>query len=355
MKEIYQAAVKLVREGHHIVLATIIFQQGPSPRGIGTKCLILEDGSLVGTIGGGALEAETVEESRRVLEKGLPSRLFFSLTGSDVAETDMLCGGEVEVFLEPITPETTENLSVYKEAARTMGRGGAGMLVSLIDKEYLSRGKYGAMLFVDGGAEVGSLSENGRIEAELRERLEHLIESDRPGVVSVTDISGNLLEIFVETFSSAPILYIFGGGHVSKQIVPLASKVGFETVVIDDRKEFADKKMFPEAAKVQQFPFEGVMEKLKINDSSYLVIVTRGHIHDKIVLEQTLKTDACYIGMIGSKRKRQIIYEKLLEEGFSDSDLARVHSPIGLEIGADSPEEIGVSIVAELIKVRAGA
>jgi xanthine dehydrogenase accessory factor len=354
MKEIYQKAAKLAREGRYSVLATIIKQQGPSPRGIGTKCLILDDGSMVGTIGGGALEAETIEESRRVLEKERPSRLFFSLTGADVAETDMLCGGEVEVFLEPVNPDKTETISVYKEAARIMGRGGAGMVASVVDKEYLSRGKYGKMLFIDGGAEVGSLSEDGEVEALLKERLGDIFEYDGPKIFSVTDISGNPLEIFVEPCASAPILFIFGGGHVSKQIVPLASRVGFETVIIDDREDFTDQKLFPEAAKVQMLPFEGVMEKLEINGSSYIVIVTRGHIHDKIVLEQALKSDACYIGMIGSKRKRQIIYEKLLEEGFSDNDLARVHSPIGLAIGADTPEEIGVSIVAELIKVRAG-
>jgi len=125
-------------------------------------------------------------------------------------------------------------------------------------------------------------------------------------------------------------------------------------VVIDDREEFADVKCFPDASDIHQCPFEGVIDRLPVDESSFLVIVTRGHMHDKTVLAQALKTKAKYIGMIGSSRKRNIIYDKLMEEGFTKQDLLRVHSPIGLDIGAETPVEIAVSIVAELIKVRAG-
>jgi xanthine dehydrogenase accessory factor len=160
--------------------------------------------------------------------------------------------------------------------------------------------------------------------------------------------------VFVEPFISDPVLYVFGGGHVSSRIVPLASHVGFPTVVIDDRPEFADRLKFPNAKEVRLLEFEHVMENLPVDSSSFLVIVTRGHLHDKHVLAQALRTDARYIGMIGSRRKRNIIYEKLLEEGFTKDDLSRVHSPIGLDIGAETPEEIAVSIVSELILKRAG-
>ena len=162
------------------------------------------------------------------------------------------------------------------------------------------------------------------------------------------------MEIFVEPVVSDPVLYVFGAGHISRQIVPVASRVGFQVVVIDDRADFADTSHFPEARDIYQLPFEEVMDRFSIHELSYLVIVTRGHMHDKNVLAQALKTEAGYIGMIGSSRKRDIIYEKLLEEGFTEKDLSRVHSPIGLDIGAETPEEIAVSIVAELIMVRRG-
>jgi xanthine dehydrogenase accessory factor len=150
------------------------------------------------------------------------------------------------------------------------------------------------------------------------------------------------------------VLYVFGAGHVSRHIVPLAVTVDFKVVVIDDREEFADVCHFPDAKEVRQCLFEGVMESLAVDESSFLVIVTRGHMHDKNVLAQALRSKAGYIGMIGSDRKRKIIYEKLLEEGFTEEDLSRVHSPIGIDIGAETPEEIAISIVGELIKVRAG-
>ena len=158
----------------------------------------------------------------------------------------------------------------------------------------------------------------------------------------------------MEPVVSRPVLYVFGAGHVSRQIVPLAAGVDFQVVVIDDREDFANAGYFPDATDIHQYPFEGLMERLPIDESSFLVIVTRGHMHDKTVLAQALKTNATYIGMIGSSRKRRLIYQKLVEEGFKEEGLLRVHSPIGLEIGAETPEEIAVSIVAELIKVRAG-
>jgi xanthine dehydrogenase accessory factor len=141
---------------------------------------------------------------------------------------------------------------------------------------------------------------------------------------------------------------------VASQIAPLAARVGFQVVVIDDRAEFADPARFPEAHQVIQAPFEGLMEQLSVDPASYLVIVTRGHSHDKEVLAQALDTDARYVGMIGSNRKIGIIFNRLREEGISQERLDRVHSPIGIDIGAETPEEIAVSIVAELIEVRVG-
>jgi len=185
-------------------------------------------------------------------------------------------------------------------------------------------------------------------------RMGLLLKERQARTITFRDNEGNRLNIFVEPVISDPVLYVFGGGHISSQIVPLAHRVGFKLVVIDDRPEFSNPQRFPEADDVYNYPFDGVIDRLHVNESSYLVIVTRGHSHDKTVLAQSLRTTAGYIGMIGSRRKNAIIYEKLFEDGFSQKDIDRVHAPIGLEIGAETPEEIAVSIVAELIKVRAG-
>jgi xanthine dehydrogenase accessory factor len=150
-------------------------------------------------------------------------------------------------------------------------------------------------------------------------------------------------------------LFLFGGGHVSQKLAPLADTLGFRIVVVDDRSEFANPERFPQAEEfVVPDSYENAIQQGDIDAESYLVIVTRGHLHDKTVLAQALRTPAAYIGMIGSIRKRDAIYDELRAVGFTDHDFRRVHSPIGLKIGAESPEEIAVSIAAELIQVRSG-
>jgi len=354
MKDIYLKIIELIEKGRFSVLATIIRQAGPSPRGIGTKFLIMDDGSFIGTIGGGILEAQTLKEAENVFDSGLPFRLSFSLKGSDVADTDMLCGGNVEVFLELISPKNPNSLSIFHEVVKVTQKGGVGLIATVIDPDRWHHGEVPKMFVGRDGQQIGSLPGIQGFKDILLAKMDQILRSRQPVVLPIQDDRRNQVEFFVEPVVSNPALYVFGGGHVSKQIVPLASRVGFHVVVIDDRREFADTKNFPDAGEVHQFPFEGVMEKLPVDESSFLIIVTRGHMNDKIVLSQALRTKAMYIGMIGSSRKRKIIYEKLLEEGFTQGDLSKVSSPIGIDIGAETPEEIGVSIVAELIKVRAG-
>jgi len=354
MKDIVPKIKELFDQGRFSVLATIIRQAGPTPRGIGTKCLILDDGSFVGTIGGGILEARTIEEAGKVFDSGVSHRLFFTLKGTDVADTDMLCGGDVEIFLEPVSPKNLGHLAVFEEVIKIRNRGGAGLLATVIERDMWLFGDVPKAFLDRNGQRTGSLSGIRENEDVLLAKMDQILESKQPLIVDVHDREGKKIAVFVEPVVSSPVLYVFGGGHVSRQIVPLAAGVDFQVVVIDDREEFTNTKNFPDASDIQQIPFEGVMDRLPVDESSFLVIVTRGHMHDKTVLAQALKTRAKYIGMIGSSRKRKIIYEKLMEEGFTEQDLLRVHSPIGLEIGAETPVEIAVSIVAELIKVRAG-
>jgi xanthine dehydrogenase accessory factor len=353
VKEIYEAAIEEYRKGRISVLATIIKQAGPSPRGIGAKCLLTKDGALTGTVGGGRLEAEVLEKAREVLESRMAALLSFHLTGTDVEGTDMLCGGDVEVFLAPLSPEQSGLPALFQEVLKVHRRGGAGVLATVVDPEAWSAEETPMLFFTAEGAKTGSVAGNPDLERELKDRAGEFSRQRLPETHDFGE-GDRPFNVFVEPVTSNPILFVFGGGHVSRQIVPVAARVGFTVRVIDDRKEFADPRLFPEADEVVERGFDGVMDTLPVDDSSYLVIVTRGHAYDKDVLTQALKTDARYVGMIGSRRKRDIVYQKLLEEGFTGNDLARVHSPIGLSIGAETPEEIAVSIVAELIQERAG-
>lgn len=353
MKEIYEKIIESAEKKHWSVLATIIGQTGSAPRGIGTKFVIMEDGSFTGTIGGGRLEAQVLDEARNVFRTHKPLRLNFVLKGTDVEKAEMLCGGDAEVFLEPVSPENQVQLDILKRAIQSIDRGDTGMMVTSVDPDLWERGQIPKIFFESDKGHIGSLSGQPKIEDALAGEMDPIMKRRQPENVSFRDVDGNRMDFYVEPVMPEPVLYVFGGGHVSLQIVPMAVRVGFKVVVIDDRPEFADPKKFPEAVNVHEYPFEGVFERLSVDRFSYIVIVTRGHIHDRTVLTQSMKTKAGYIGMIGSRRKRAIVYKKLLEEGFTQDDLDRVYSPIGIDIHAETPEEIAVSIVAELIKVRA--
>lgn len=354
MDPVYMKIVELFEKNRFSVLATIIRQTGSAPRGAGTKFLIMEDGSSYGTIGGGLLEARVLEEAKKVFESHLPGRMTMSFTGKDVAETDMICGGEADVFLEPLFLQNPTQYQIFKETIQALQQGGKGVLATAVTEARWDREEVQKMFLGADGEKIGMLKDAREAEEGVAAGMQDILRENRPNIMVFRDDQGRELEIFVEPVLSDPVVYIFGGGHVSGEIVPLARRVGFKVMVIDDRPEFADPKRFPEATGTFQYPFEGVMERFPINPSAYLVIVTRGHIHDKTVLEQALQTPAGYVGMIGSRRKRDMIYKALLQEGFSQEDLDRVHAPIGLAIGAETPEEIAVSIVGELIQVRAG-
>jgi len=355
MKDIYPKIVEMFEANRFSVLATIISQSGSAPRGIGTRLLILEDGSSVGTIGGGLLEKTVLEESKKVFASRLPMRFSYFSEETDESDPDMRCGSDMELFLEPVSPENLNHLYIFKEIIDIIRRGGSGLLATVITPGQWYSGHIPKMFFKSDGERIGSLLGIQEIEDTICERMDQILDEKQPTIIMCTDKEGNQLDVFIETMISDPILYLFGGGHVSSQVAPLAHRVGFKVVVIDDRPEFSVPENFPEAEEVHNYPFDSVMDRLPINESSYILIMTRGHSHDKTVLSQALKTPAEYIGMIGSSRKISIIYGKLIEEGFNQEQLDKVHSPVGMDIGAETPEEIAVSIIAELIKVRAGA
>jgi xanthine dehydrogenase accessory factor len=355
MREIYHKVVEQFEKNRFSVLVTIIGQSGSTPRSAGSKLLIPDDGPCVGTIGGGILEKSVLEEADKVFASRMPSHFIYRSEDNDTSEVDMQCGGEVELFLEPVSPDNLNHLYIFKEIMDIQRRGGSGLLATIVDPDQWYPGNIPKMFLKPDGERIGSLLGIKEIEDAIMEMMGQLLKEKTPAKAICHDQEGNQLNIFVESVTSDPILYLFGGGHVASHVVPLAHRVGFNVVVIDDRPEFADPKKFPEAKEVHHYPFEEVMERLPVDESSYIVIMTRGHSHDKTVLAQALKSPAGYVGMIGSRRKISIIYGKLRENGYQQEDLDRVHSPIGIEIGAETPEEIAVSIIAELIKVRAGA
>ncbi len=252
--DIYEEITRLRKEGRRGALATIINVRGSIPSFETAKMLVREDGTIAGTIGGGCVEAEVWEAAREVMKNERPQTLNFNLNNNPKYDTGLVCGGTLEVFVEPILPVST--------------------------------------------------------------------------------------------------LYIFGAGHVAYSLYKVARMAGFDVVITDDRETYANRERFPDARDIYAEEYEQVMAQLAPNDTSYIVIVTRGHRDDMRVLRWAAETPARYIGMIGSQRKTIAIYKELEKEGVAAEKLARVYAPVGIDIGAITPEEIAISIVAELIAQR---
>jgi xanthine dehydrogenase accessory factor len=345
MRDTYSEILNSLKINISSVLATIIRQKGTSPRGAGAKMLIMEDSSIAGSVGGGILEKSVVEASTQVFSSAFPVRFN--------SDPGMSCGGDVEIFLEPVPPGNEIYLRIYREIADIIKRGGSGILATVTDTHFWRGNQAPKALFKLSGEIIGllpNMEESGKI---ITDGMQNFLEMRRPEIIVCTDTEGKEFSVFIEPITSDPVLYIFGAGHVSLQAVPLARRVGFKVIVIDDRPDFADPLNFPDAEKVFNYPYHEVIKRFPIDGYSFIVIATRSHSCDEMVLAQALRTDAGYIGMIGSRRKISTIYSNLLKEGFAKDDINRVHSPIGIEIGAETPEEIALSIVSELVKVRA--
>lgn len=253
MLEIYQEMINVLSRGERAVLATIISSQGSTPRKAGAKMLIKEDGSFVGTVGGGGTEQKIRQQVDEVMKTGKSQIVRFDLSGKDEA-LEMLCGGQMEVYLEPIMPTET--------------------------------------------------------------------------------------------------LYLFGAGHTSQSTAAIASMLGFRVIVIDPRAEYNNRDRFPDADSLVVEDYDSAFAKLSVNEDSYIVIYTSGHVVDEQCFLFAVGTGAKYIGMIGSKKKAKEVKEHLREKGIPQQQLDRLHSPIGVGIDAETPEEIAISILAELVKVR---
>ena len=252
--DLYDEIVRLRKLGQKCAVATIVQVNGSIPSFESAKILVREDGSFMGTVGGGCVEAEVWNAAREVIETEKPRHLSFSL-GQDAAyDEGLICGGQLNIFVEPVIPQ--------------------------------------------------------------------------------------------------PRAFIFGGGHVSKGISKIATLAGFSTSIIDNREAFANAERFPEAEATYAEEYEDVFPKLPVNSSSYIIIVTRGHRDDMRVLRWAVNTPARYIAMIGSKRKTISVVHELEKEGIPREAFEKVFAPMGLEIGAEMPEEIAISVVAEMIAVR---
>jgi len=348
MLAIWRSAVEQFEEGRSFVLATILDVKGSSPRHVGTRFLIQQDGTIVGTIGGGLFEAQVQEFAAAALHAGTSHRAPFSFTGEGAESKEMICGGNAEVLVEFVDAGDKVREEIFKQLLAIAQNRGSGYLLTNIAIPVGGQAVGGIdYLLMDGeGRRYGGFPQADSVLRILPHQ--RLLKP-----AQLFEAPGTEHPVFLEWLKVHGTAIIFGAGHVGACVSHLAAYVHFNVVVLDDREEFASPAKLPDAHQVVVVDsFDQAVSDLAVDEDSYLVIVTRGHAHDKTVLAQALRTNAGYIGMIGSRRKTKLILEALLREGFSREDLQRVHAPIGLPIGGETPEEIGVSIIGEMIQIR---
>lgn len=347
-------AASLLATGEPAVLVTVVSRTGSAPRDAGTRALQTAAG-FEGTVGGGALEARAMEAARRSLENGVSARVSCDLSGFS-PNSDMICGGGMEVLCEVLSPRQAE---LFSFAAALLRQGGRGVWVVSLPEDGVSLNGDAATperrLYVEalpegyGASPLAPVPRN--VTVGLAAALPLLEErKNRPGLVAR---QGGAL--YVEPLDAPPVLLLCGGGHVSLEVARLAHSCGFVVDVVDDREEFSNAGRFPMARHCHvSSRYEDLVEVCGIGRRHFVAIVTRGHSFDREALAQVLASHAQYVGMIGSRTKREQVYAALRAQGVPDAELAAVCCPIGLSIEAETPQQIAVSIVAELLAARAG-
>src|SRR5665647_887722 len=332
MREILHEALSLLKNGEPFALVTLVAQQGSTPRAAGAQMLVRPDGSIAGTIGGGLLEATMMRESAEAIAAGRSHVSAVELTGQSVSGPTMICGGNAAVLVAfvPAGDSGLRDLLGALSGARADGR--AAWLYTFFAAE-LGPTEVSYCLLQDGAEPLGELP---CAPAELHALAGKIAVHGSAELPDGRSVS-------VEALLPPTTAVICGAGHVAQALAPVAAAV-----------EFAAAERFPAASRVVRLEtFDEAFPGLTITPRSFVVIVTRGHAHDFSVLEQALRTEAGYIGLMGSASKREKIFRALTADGFSSADLERVFSPIGIAIAAETPAELAVSITAELIRVRA--
>lgn len=330
--KVMKTMFEYLKEGKEMVLVMVVAASGATPRGAGAHMIVTKEGRIWGTIGGGAVEYRSEQIAKQVLEEKTSLGHDFSLTKDDVQNLGMICGGGVTVFFHYIPEQCGETVALANTALDAFEKGADLWLIS----DLKNGGKLG--LYSRERGYVNVEKPDGITKALSRHPV-RLTENDR--------------DVYTEQICSFGKVYIFGCGHVAQELVPVLSHVGFRCVAMDDREEFADKTLFPEAEDVLLIDFERIAEAVEIKENDYVCVMTRGHAFDTIVQAQVLKTPACYIGVIGSAAKKAGVYQQLYGMGFTPADTDRITSPIGLDIKAETPAEIAISIAGQMILHRA--
>ena len=356
MEQVFRAASEEAAAGNGMVVATVVRTSGSTPQKPGAKLLVRADGSGVGTLGGGCVEGDIWFAASQLLKSGGPAEMRDYELNEDLAAQDgLVCGGTMYFLLDPIRDEANPNGTKanpdFNDEVLAAYDGGAPVAVASLMKTPEGSGlTVGSQLLVrENGSTAGSLGDE-KLDVRASVEARRLMAMGKNDYI-VTESGA---EFFIEAYTTPPTLVLAGGGHVSRAISNIAKTLSFRIFVIDDREEFSNADRFPEAEQTIVSDYASGFEKLPIGTNSFIVIATRGHRYDTAATAAAMRTPASYVGLLGSRRKTILIYEELFAQGFTMEQVKSVRSPIGLSISARTPEEIALSIMAEIVAFRLG-
>jgi xanthine dehydrogenase accessory factor len=343
MRDLHPHIERWRHDGEEIALATVVRVQGSSPRRPGARLAVTRSGRMAGSVSGGCVESDVYERALGVLDDGKSVIVTYGEVDELGLEVGLACGGSIDVLIEPCVGSDAHVALQHALDARCNA-----VLAVAVGPDAL-RGR--ALTLSDGGAVAGGI--DPALDDEIAEAAGGLVDGAVARVIE-RPFRGGTAEIFFEAFPLLPRLFVVGATHTAIPLCRFAKAVGFEVTVIDARDVFATEERFPEAdALVRAWPDEA-FEKVELTRDCHIVALTHDPKFDLPALALALRSEAAYIGALGSRSTHAKRCAQLLEQGFGETDLARIHTPVGLDIGGRSPEEVALSIVAEMVAVRRG-
>lgn len=335
MKKLFETIRDCMKAGDDVVLVTIIAGSGSTPREAGARMVVTRNGLRNGTIGGGAVEYRSQQIAAEILKEKKSFEKGFKLKPNQVEDLGMICGGDVVVYFQYISAGDEKTLGLIDTILTLLKQDEDSWVITDITGETAwSMGAYSKSAGMIGlpltAQEAEPLLKSSAVQAQVGGR-----------------------RYYAEPLTRSGKVLIFGGGHVAQELVPVLSHIGFRCLVMDDREEFASRTLFPQADEIVLGDFQKITDFVTITENDYVIVMTRGHAHDYTVQEQVLRFPSVYVGVIGSRSKVAAVSARLREAGIPQAVIEKIHAPIGLDIKAETPAEIAISIAGELVAVRA--
>ena len=349
MYDVFLETMRTLKRGEPCVLSTVIRTKGSTPQKPGAKLLVKLDGSGIGTLGGGCVEGDIWFAAKNLLIERGTSEVKDYYLNEELAEKDgLICGGTMYFLLDTVL-KPNEFLPIAEEIVSAYENGSAVGLASIIKSPKGVETPVGTKLFIRAdGTTTGTLN-NSHLEEFAKNKALELMPFGRCEFV---DFEG--IELFIEGYTTPPQLVVLGGGHISKALSNLADTLSFSVHIIDDRPEFSNATRFPNAQTTIVDTYDKGLDRIPISRNTYIVIATRGHKYDDMATEAAARSQAGYIGLLGSRRKSLMIFEELFRKGIPEDRIRTIQAPVGLALGGRTPEEIAMSIMAEILMFHLG-